>query len=69
MGATRDVAAWASELTYDDIPERLHAKTKAQFLIAEQCLEGQGHLFCPATPLPELLDRILPTARKKVGAG
>ncbi|MEX2393634.1 MAG: MmgE/PrpD family protein [Actinomycetota bacterium] len=32
MGATQDTAAFAANLTYDDIPERLHAKTKAQIL-------------------------------------
>ena len=32
----------------------------AQFLVAEQCHEGQGHLFCAATPLTNLLDKILP---------
>jgi 2-methylcitrate dehydratase PrpD len=32
MGATQDTATFAAELTYDDIPERLHAKTKAQIL-------------------------------------
>jgi 2-methylcitrate dehydratase PrpD len=32
MGATRDIAEWASSLRYEDIPQRLHERTKAQFL-------------------------------------
>jgi len=44
------------------VAEGIETEAQAQFLIAEQCLEGQGHLFCPAKPLTELLDRILPGA-------
>jgi 2-methylcitrate dehydratase PrpD len=32
MGATRDIAEWAATLRYEDIPERVHAKSKAQIL-------------------------------------
>jgi EAL domain-containing protein (putative c-di-GMP-specific phosphodiesterase class I) len=41
------------------VAEGIETEAQAQFLVAEQCHEGQGHLFCPATPLPALLDRIL----------
>lgn len=42
------------------VAEGIETEAQAQFLVAEQCHEGQGHLFCAATPLPHLLDRILP---------
>jgi len=41
------------------VAEGIETEAQAQFLVSEQCHEGQGHLFCPATPLPNLLDRIL----------
>jgi 2-methylcitrate dehydratase PrpD len=31
-GATRQIAEWASSLRYEDIPERVHARSKAQIL-------------------------------------
>ncbi len=48
------------------VAEGIETEAQAQFLVAEQCHEGQGHLFCAATPLPELLER-LPVGA--VGAG
>jgi EAL domain-containing protein (putative c-di-GMP-specific phosphodiesterase class I)/GGDEF domain-containing protein len=42
------------------VAEGIETEAQAQFLIAEQCHEGQGHLFCAATPLAGLLDNILP---------
>jgi EAL domain-containing protein (putative c-di-GMP-specific phosphodiesterase class I)/GGDEF domain-containing protein len=42
------------------VAEGIETEAQAQFLVSEQCHEGQGHLFCPATPLSNLLDRILP---------
>ncbi len=41
------------------VAEGIETEAQAQFLVAEQCHEGQGHLFCPATPLGNLLDRVL----------
>lgn len=46
------------------VAEGIETEAQAQFLVSEQCHEGQGHLFCPATPLPELLDRILPAGKE-----
>ncbi len=46
------------------VAEGIETEAQAQFLVAEQCHEGQGHLFCPATPLPDLLDRILRTGKE-----
>jgi EAL domain-containing protein (putative c-di-GMP-specific phosphodiesterase class I)/GGDEF domain-containing protein len=40
------------------VAEGIETESQAQFLVAEQCHEGQGHLFCAATPLASLLDRI-----------
>lgn len=45
------------------VAEGIETEAQAQFLVAEQCHEGQGHLFCAATPLPNLLDKILPGAK------
>lgn len=45
------------------VAEGIETEAQAQFLVAERCGEGQGHLFCPAMPLPALLDRILTAAR------
>jgi EAL domain-containing protein (putative c-di-GMP-specific phosphodiesterase class I)/GGDEF domain-containing protein len=42
------------------VAEGIETEAQAQFLIAEQCHEGQGHLFCVATPLSNLLDNVLP---------
>jgi EAL domain-containing protein (putative c-di-GMP-specific phosphodiesterase class I)/GGDEF domain-containing protein len=44
------------------VAEGIETEAQAQFLMAEQCDEGQGHLFCAATPLQNLLDRILGAA-------
>jgi EAL domain-containing protein (putative c-di-GMP-specific phosphodiesterase class I)/GGDEF domain-containing protein len=41
------------------VAEGIETEAQAQFLVAEQCHEGQGHLFCPATPLVHLLNKIL----------
>ncbi len=42
------------------VAEGIETEAQAQFLVSEQCHEGQGHLFCAATPLSNLLDKILP---------
>ncbi|HTU65598.1 MAG TPA: GGDEF domain-containing phosphodiesterase [Steroidobacteraceae bacterium] len=42
------------------VAEGIESEAQAQFLVAEQCHEGQGHLFCAATPLNDLLTKILP---------
>jgi EAL domain-containing protein (putative c-di-GMP-specific phosphodiesterase class I)/GGDEF domain-containing protein len=42
------------------VAEGIETEAQAQFLVAEQCHEGQGHLFCAATPLANLLDKVLP---------
>ncbi len=44
------------------VAEGIETEAQAQFLVAEQCHEGQGHLFCAATPLPNLLEKVLPGA-------
>ncbi len=41
------------------VAEGIETEAQAQFLVAEQCHEGQGHLFCAATPLADLLDKVL----------
>lgn len=46
------------------VAEGIETEAQAQFLIAEQCHEGQGHLFCAATPLSNLLDNILPAGKE-----
>jgi EAL domain-containing protein (putative c-di-GMP-specific phosphodiesterase class I)/GGDEF domain-containing protein len=43
------------------VAEGIETEAQAQFLVSEQCHEGQGHLFCPAMPLSSLLDKILPS--------
>jgi EAL domain-containing protein (putative c-di-GMP-specific phosphodiesterase class I)/GGDEF domain-containing protein len=45
------------------VAEGIETESQAQFLVAEQCDEGQGHLFCAATPLAALLDRIQGSAK------
>jgi EAL domain-containing protein (putative c-di-GMP-specific phosphodiesterase class I)/GGDEF domain-containing protein len=45
------------------VAEGIETEAQAQFLIAEQCHEGQGHLFAPATPLATLLEKILPAGK------
>ncbi len=46
------------------VAEGIETEAQAQFLVAEQCHEGQGHLFCAATPLSNLLDNILPGGKE-----
>ncbi|HUQ11471.1 MAG TPA: GGDEF domain-containing phosphodiesterase [Steroidobacteraceae bacterium] len=41
------------------VAEGIETEAQAQFLVAEQCHEGQGHLFCAATPLADVLERVL----------
>ena len=41
------------------VAEGIETEAQAQFLVSEQCHEGQGHLFCAATPLPALIERVL----------
>ncbi len=43
MGATIDTAQWVSELRYDDIPQRLHAKTKAQIMSVLGAIHAGRH--------------------------
>ena len=43
MGATSDIAGWASGLRYDDIPERLHVRTKTQFLSVLAAIHAGRH--------------------------
>jgi EAL domain-containing protein (putative c-di-GMP-specific phosphodiesterase class I)/GGDEF domain-containing protein len=50
------------------VAEGIETEAQAQFLVAEQCHEGQGHLFCAATPMAQLLDKILPGAQTGRGA-
>lgn len=45
------------------VAEGIETEAQAQFLVAEQCHEGQGHLFAPASPLATLLDKILPSGK------
>jgi EAL domain-containing protein (putative c-di-GMP-specific phosphodiesterase class I)/GGDEF domain-containing protein len=45
------------------VAEGIETEAQAQFLVAEQCHEGQGHLFAPASPLATLLDKILPAGK------
>ncbi len=45
------------------VAEGIETEAQAQFLVAEQCHEGQGHLFAPASPLATLLDNILPAGK------
>jgi EAL domain-containing protein (putative c-di-GMP-specific phosphodiesterase class I)/GGDEF domain-containing protein len=50
------------------VAEGIETEAQAQFLVAEQCHEGQGHLFCAATPLGNLLDIIRPGAKESPGS-
>ena len=45
------------------VAEGIETEAQAQFLVAEQCHEGQGHLFAPASPLGTLLEKILPAGK------
>jgi EAL domain-containing protein (putative c-di-GMP-specific phosphodiesterase class I)/GGDEF domain-containing protein len=42
------------------VAEGIETEAQAQFLTTEQCHEGQGHLFATASPLRDLLEKILP---------
>ena len=46
------------------VAEGIETEAQAQFLVSEQCHEGQGHLFCAATPLTGLIERILTGAKE-----
>jgi 2-methylcitrate dehydratase PrpD len=43
MGATREIAEWGSSLRYEDIPARLHEKTKAQILSVIGAIHAGRH--------------------------
>jgi EAL domain-containing protein (putative c-di-GMP-specific phosphodiesterase class I)/GGDEF domain-containing protein len=45
------------------VAEGIETEAQAQFLVAEQCHEGQGHLFAAATPLTNLIEKILPAGK------
>ena len=45
------------------VAEGIETEAQAQFLVAEQCHEGQGHLFAAASPLATLLEKILPAGK------
>ena len=45
------------------VAEGIETEAQAQFLVAEQCHEGQGHLFAVASPLSTLLEKILPAGK------
>lgn len=45
------------------VAEGIETEAQAQFLVAEQCHEGQGHLFAAASPLSTLLEKILPAGK------
>lgn len=49
------------------VAEGIETEAQAQFLVAEQCHEGQGHLFAAATPLANLLEKILPAGKTAAG--
>jgi 2-methylcitrate dehydratase PrpD len=43
MGATRDIAEWASTVRYEDIPERIHNRAKAQILSVMGAIHAGRH--------------------------
>lgn len=43
MGATTEIAEWAATLRYEDIPDRIHAKTKAQILSVIAAIHAGRH--------------------------
>src|SRR5207248_2340381 len=42
--STREIADWASSLRFEDIPERVHAKSKAQILSVLGAIHAGRHL-------------------------
>jgi len=50
------------------VAEGIETEAQAQFLVAERCDEGQGHLFCRPMPLADLLDRILSAEKTATGS-
>jgi len=59
----RAVVDMARALGLPVVAEGIETEAQAQFLVAEQCHEGQGHLFAPASPLATLLEKILPAGK------
>jgi EAL domain-containing protein (putative c-di-GMP-specific phosphodiesterase class I)/GGDEF domain-containing protein len=45
------------------VAEGIETEAQAQFLVTEQCHEGQGHLFAHATPFANLIEKILPAGK------
>ena len=45
------------------VAEGIETEAQAQFLVTEQCHEGQGHLFATASPLPQLIEKIPPASK------
>jgi len=45
------------------VAEGIETEAQAQFLVTEQCHEGQGHLFATAMPLAQLIEKILPASK------
>jgi EAL domain-containing protein (putative c-di-GMP-specific phosphodiesterase class I) len=45
------------------VAEGIETEAQAQFLVTEQCHEGQGHLFAPAAPFADLIEKILPAGK------
>ncbi len=45
------------------VAEGIETEAQAQFLVTEQCDEGQGHLFAPATPFATLIENVLPAGK------
>jgi 2-methylcitrate dehydratase PrpD len=43
MGATRDIAEWAATVRYEDIPQRVHEKSKAQILSVIGAIHAGRH--------------------------
>ena len=45
------------------IAEGIETEAQAQFLVTEQCHEGQGHLFAPPAPFATLIENTLPAGK------